>query len=350
MSSSPIQIPWISRRPLLQRSHQIAAVLVKHGLGWLLTRVPASAAGGTQAIQKMLMRNGHSGAEELVSALVELGPTFIKFGQALSSRTDLLPADYTEELSKLQDLVPPVPFEMMQSVLIQELGREPKEFFSELNPVPIASASIGQVYAGRLWGGDEVVVKIVRPQAEKTFEQDLEILNDIADWVTQHTALGELYDLRTLIEEFAYTVRAEFDYLREGRNADLFRKNFADDPAIYVPVVYWDFTTRNVIVMERVNGLKFNDLAALDAAGIDRRIVAENLMHFALRQIFDFRFYHADPHPGNFFVQPDGSLAVVDFGMVGRLNQHTKRTLLGIAQAVERNDAHILVDEFLEEG
>jgi ubiquinone biosynthesis protein len=159
-----------------------------------------------------------------------------------------------------------------------------------------------------------------------------------------------MYDLPTLVEEFAFTVRAEFDYVREGHNADTFRRNFVDDATIYIPVVYWQYTTRQVITLERVNGLKINDLAGLDAAGIDRRKVAENLMQFALRQIFEFRLYHADPHPGNFFVQPDSSLAVVDFGMVGRLNQRTKRVFLGIAQAVERQDSNMLVDEFLEAG
>ncbi len=309
-----------------------------------------SSAGGAAGLRKPGSKVGRSQAENFVKALVELGPTFIKFGQALSSRADLLPPDYIEALNTLQDLVPPVPFKQMKKVLQQELGKDIQVLFAELDPVPIASASIGQVYAARLWGGDEVVVKIVRPDAEKTFEQDLEILADMAQWATQHTSIGKMYDLPALIEEFAYTVRAEFDYQREGRNADTFRKNFSDDPNIYIPVVYWQYTTRQVITLERVSGLKINDLAGLDAAGIDRRKVAENLMQFALRQIFEFRMYHADPHPGNFFVQPDSSLAVVDFGMVGRLNERTKRTFLGVAQAIERQDSNMLVDEFLEAG
>lgn len=344
------RIPWIARRPLLQRSQQIITTLARHGLGWLLTQAASGEEGRLRGLRRLLKQSARTQAEELVQALIELGPTFIKFGQALSARADLLPPAYIAELNKLQDLVPPLPFDQMVAVLRDELGRSPDEIFSYLNPEPIASASIGQVYSARLWGGDEVVVKIVRPGSEQTFEQDLEILYDLVDWVTRHTALGQLYDLRTLVEEFAHTVRDEFNYIREGRNADTFRKNFSDDPRIYIPVVYWDYTTRKVITLEKVAGLKINDLAGMDEAKIDRRVVAENLMHFALRQIFEFRLYHADPHPGNFFVQPDASLAVVDFGMVGHINERTRRTFLGIARAIERRDSFMLVDELLEAG
>jgi ubiquinone biosynthesis protein len=343
------RIPWFSRRPLIKRSQQVASTFTRHGLGMLLNRSETASSDGT-GLHPSFSSNRRAQASQIVQALGELGPTFIKFGQALSARSDILPPEYIEALNSLQDLVPPAPFEQVKKVLQTELGKDPQVLFAELNPEPIASASIGQVYAARLWGGDEVVVKIVRPEAEKTFEQDLEILGDMAAWASRHTAIGELYDLPVLIEELAYTVRAEFDYQREGHNADLFRSNFADDPNIYIPVVYWEYTTRQVITLERVHGLKINNLAGLDAARIDRQKVAENLMTFALRQIFDFRMYHADPHPGNFFVQPDASLAVVDFGMVGRINERTKRTFLGIAQAVERQDSFMLVDELLEAG
>lgn len=350
MPKKLVRIPWLARGPLIKRSHQIVTTLARHGFGWLLTQMESSRRGGSESARRVFTQAGRTQAEDFVHALVELGPTFIKFGQALSSRADLLPHSYITELYKLQDLVPPLPFEQMREVLCQELGKEPAEIFAELDPNPIASASIGQVYAARLWSGDEVVVKIVRPEAEKTFEQDLEILSNMVDWVTKHTAIGGMYDLPVLIDEFAYTVRAEFDYLREGRNADTFRENFADDPRIYIPVVYWDYTTRRVITLERVSGVKINDLKGLDEAGINRQNVAENLMHFAMRQIFEYRLYHADPHAGNFFVQPDASLAVVDFGMVGRITERTKRTFLGIANAIERHDSHMLVDEFLEAG
>ena len=350
--SNPIpRIPWITRRPLLARSRQIVSVLTRHGMGWLLARLQENRdIPNQQGAVGIFKHPTRRQAGEFVAALVELGPTFIKMGQALSSRGDLLPPEYIDELSKLQDTIPPIPFEQIQTVLIEELGKEPENLFAELDPHPVASASIGQVYNGRLKNGQDVVIKVVRPGALETFEQDLEILTDIVDWASEHTRLGQLYDLRALVDEFAYTVRNEFDYLREGRNADTFRQNFYEDSRVYIPRVYWDLTTHRVITLERVSGIKINDLDGLDQAKINRRVVAENLMHFALRQVFEFGFYHADPHPGNFFVHADGSLAVMDFGMVGRLTGQTKRTFLGIAVAIQRSDTEYLVDELIAAG
>lgn len=350
--SSPLpRIPWFTRGPLLARSRQIVTVLLRHGLGWMLARAeergsPSSKPGAAGFFRHATPRQ----AREFVSALVELGPTFIKLGQALSARADLLPAEYIDELSKLQDTIPPIPFEQLRAVLVKELGAEPEDLYARLDPTPVASASIGQVYNAWLKNGQEVVIKIVRPGAQETFQRDLEILYDIIDWASHHTALGQMYDLHALFDEFSYTVRNEFDYLREGRNADSFRQNFYGDPRIYIPKVYWELTTRQVLTMERVSGLKINDLDGLDRARINRRVVAENLMHFALRQIFEFGFYHADPHAGNFFVQSDASLSVMDFGMVGRLTSQTKRTFLGIAMAIQRANTEVLVDELMAAG
>ena len=343
-------IPWFSRAPLLARSHQIVTTFTRHGLGFLLTGLGERRAVPNNGVIDIFKHASHRQASQLREALIELGPTFIKVGQALSARSDLLPLPYVDELSKLLDEVPPLPFEQMKAVLVSELGKQPEELFAWLDSTPIASASIGQVYAARLKNGQEVVVKIIRPGARETFERDLEILSDISDWATQHTSLGQYYDLHALVDEFAYTVRNEFDYLSEGHNADTFRKNFYDDVRVHIPRVYWELTTRQVITMERVYGIKINDLASLDQAGVHRRVVAENLMHFALRQIFEFGLYHADPHSGNFFAQSDGSLAVVDFGMIGRLNPHTKKTFLGIAMAIQSTDTTQLVDELLAAG
>jgi ubiquinone biosynthesis protein len=360
-AKSPIpKIPWsfrgplfrgpFSRGPLLARSRQIISAFTRHGMGWLLARAEEQGAisrsPGTGIFRHATPRQ----AREFVAALVELGPTFIKMGQALSARTDLLPPEYIDELSKLQDTIPPIPFEKMRAVLVEELGEDPEKLYGSLDPNPVASASIGQVYNATLKNGQEVVIKIIRPGARDTFERDLEIMVDIADWGTQHTAIGQLYDLRALVEEFAYTVRNEFDYFREGYNADTFRRTFYGDLRVYIPRVYWELTTRQVITMERVSGLKLNDLEGLDREMVNRRVVAENLMHFALRQIFEFGFYHADPHPGNFFVQKDGSLAVMDFGMVGRLSAKVKRTFLGIAMSIQRRDTDVLVDELMAAG
>jgi ubiquinone biosynthesis protein len=343
------KIPWFSRGPLLARSRQIVMTLTRHGLGFLLSGLEDEHPGRGKGLLGIIKHASPRQAAQLRKAFEELGPTFIKMGQALSARTDLLPAAYVDEFSKLLDEVPPTPFDQMEAVLVEELGC-PDGCFDALDPNPIASASIGQVYSAQLKTGQQVVVKIVRPGALETFERDLEILSDIVEWLSTRTALGQMYDLRALLEEFAYTVRNEFDYMREGRNADIFRQNFYSDARIYVPRVYWELTTHRVITMERVTGWKINDLAGLDREGINRRVVAENLMHFALRQIFEFGMYHADPHSGNFFVQRDGSLSVIDFGMVGRLNPRTKNIFLAIAMAVQRSDTATLADEFLAAG
>jgi ubiquinone biosynthesis protein len=354
MSSQPQsalpKIPWFSRGPLLARSRHIVMTLTRHGLGFLLAGNDEERVGRGKGLLSMIKHPTRRQAAQLRKALEELGPTFIKMGQALSARSDLLPAIYIDELSKLLDEVPPMPYPQMEAVLIKELGAPPGELFDALDPVPIASASIGQVYGAQLKNGQQVVVKIVRPGALETFERDLEILTDIVEWVSTRTAIGQMYDLRALLDEFAYTVRNEFDYMREGRSADTFRHNFYTDTRVHVPRVYWELTTHQVITMERVYGWKINDLASLDREGINRRVVAENLMHFALRQIFEFGMYHADPHSGNFFVQPDGSLSVIDFGMIGRLNPRTKNIFLAIAIAIQRADTASLADEFLAAG
>lgn len=345
------RIPWFSRGPLLARSRQIVSVLTRHGLGWLLARFQERGSTPVKPGTLGIFRHATPRqAREFVAALVELGPTFIKVGQAMSARSDLLPPEYIDQLNHLQDTIPPTPFEQIRAVLVDELGDQPENLFASLETNPIASASIGQVYNAQLKNGQLVVIKVIRPGALEIFERDLEILSDIVDWASQHTEIGQMYDLRGLVDEFAYTVRNEFNYLREGRNADSFRRNFYGDQRVYIPRVYWDLTTRRVMTMERVSGVKINDLERLDREQINHRVVAENLMHFALRQIFEFGFYHADPHPGNFFVQPNGSLAVMDFGMVGRLSSQTKRTFLGIAVSIQRADTEILVDEMMAAG
>lgn len=339
------------RRPFLARTRQILAVLAKRGLLFFFTRLESNLRKGEA--DNTLGRQPVSSkyARQLRLALNELGPTFIKMGQALSARSDLLPPEYTDELSRLLDDVPPCPFEDVRKVLENELGEPLDRIFDLFDTQPIASASIGQVYAARLRDdGQEVVIKVIRPGVEEGIRQDLEILMDMVDWVSLNTALGKLYDLRMLAEEFSATLLSELDYFREAQNVHLFREYFADDDRIYVPKVYWEFCTSRVLTLERVSGIKINDVDALDRAGISRVTVAENLLHFALRQLFEFGLYHADPHAGNFFVQPDGSLAVMDFGMVGRLSNQMKRSLLGIAQAIQRQDPDRMVDELLASG
>lgn len=347
-----LSIPWIAQGPLLHRSREIAATLTRHGLGWLLAETglgnfvpfergwfghPKRAAPYTQA-------------EHLRMAFSELGATFIKLGQVLSTRPDLIPPEYVTELAKLQDAVPPVPFEQICQIVCDELGQPPQALFAEFDPQPLAAASIGQVYAGVLKNGQHIIVKVQRPNVAEQVDQDLQILTSMAKWAETHSAFGRDYQLSALVDEFAYTLRNELDYRREGQNAERFRRYFAGEPAIYVFRVYWEYTTERVLTMERVGGIKIADVSALDEAGIDRRKVAENAVRLMLREVFEFGFFHADPHPGNFFVQPDGSLALIDFGMVGRLDSKMQNVLTHIALAVAQQDAPRLTDEFYALG
>ncbi len=327
----------------LKRTRQIARVLAGHGLESLadmaglrrfLPRLRARARGVAPLTQPQRFR----------MALGELGATFIKLGQMLSTRADLLPPDLVAELSKLQDAAPPVPFPDIERVVSEEMRTLGVEPFLSFERSPIASASIGQVHAAVLLDGTPVVVKVRRPGVVEQVERDLEILRGIVEWMQVHTSLGRDYELRELAEEFAYTIRGELDYVREAQNATRLRRAFAGDRRVWVPRVYEEYSTGRILTEERVSGIKISDLATLDRLGISRRTVAENAVQIFLREVLEFGFFHADPHPGNFFVQPDGSLAIVDFGMVGRINEETHRHLLAAVQAAARQDADELAE------
>ncbi|MCL5025612.1 MAG: AarF/ABC1/UbiB kinase family protein [Chloroflexi bacterium] len=345
--SSLWPVPWFARPHLRHRITQIVSVLTRHGLGWLLAQFGVGHLSPRQRrlFGRVIGGTPHTQAEHLRMALGELGGAFIKLGQVLSTRADLLPPEYIAELSKLQDAAPPVPFEQVRQTIYEELGEWPENVFGAFDPEPAASASIGQAHSARLKDGREVIVKVRRPGIEAQVEQDLEILRGVSEWAEANTPIGEYYNLADLVDEFAYTLRNELDYNLEGRNADRFRQNFADDEGIYVPHVHWRFTTSKVLTLERVGGIKVSDAEALDRAGIDRHGVAENSVRLMLLEVFEFGFFHADPHPGNFFVRPDGSIALIDFGMVGRVDKRMQEALLRIGLAAVRLDAEALADE-----
>ena len=347
-----VPVPWFTRGRLLRRSREIASALSRHGLGWLLVRIGL---GDLVPFERGWL--GHPAreapyteAEHLRLAFGKLGATFIKLGQALSTRPDLAPPEYVEQLARLQDAAPPVPFEHICRIVCDELGQPPESMFAEFDPQPLASASIGQVHAARLKTGQAMIVKVQRPGVAEQVERDLEILAGMAEWAEAHTAFGRDYNLPGLVDEFAYSLRNELDYRREGQNGDCFRRHFAGDAGAYIPQVYWEHSTSRVITIERVEGIKLAELSALDGIGIDRRALAKNAVRLMLREVFEFGFFHADPHPGNFFVRSDGSIALIDFGMVGRLDGRLQDTLLRIGLAVARQDAERLTDEFFALG
>lgn len=331
----------------LKRSREIAGVLIGHG--WDSLRENFGLAGSGLA-HHTSQRSALTRPEHLRCALEELGTTFIKLGQILSTRADLLPPEYLAELSKLQDAAPSVPFEALRKVLIAELGQPIENAFLHLEPEPVAAASIGQAHAGTLLDGTEVIVKIRRLGVVEQVHEDLEILKELATTASRHWEFADRYDLVGIVDEFSETLLAELDYIREGHNAERFAANFAGESRIHIPRVYWETTTSRVLTLERIRGTKINDLVSLDKQGIDRSDLAEFATDVVMRMVCEDGFFHADPHPGNFFIEPDGSIGLIDFGMVGILEERTQEHLADLLICIDHKDADRLVDVFLDLG
>ena len=324
----------------LNRSRQIASALLVHGWEFLTSGDHGPSKPSTVDSRPVHLR----------LALEELGTTFIKLGQILSTRADLLPPEYLAELTKLQDSAPPVPFEAIQQVLVSELGQPIETVFCEFDAKPLAAASIGQAHAAVLPDGTEVVVKIRRPGVVEQVNEDLEILKELAATASRHLEFADRYDLAGLVEEFSQTLRSELDYIREGHSAERFAANFANDPGIHVPRVFWEATTARVLTLERIRGIKINDLEGLDKQATDRRWLANYAASVVLKMVCDDGFFHADPHPGNFFIEPNGTIGLIDFGMVGVLDKRTQELLADLLIAINHVDADRLVDVFLDLG
>jgi ubiquinone biosynthesis protein len=340
-------------RTHLNRYRQIAEVLLHHGLGYLVS---------TFGLERFVpFRGGLSRyappgqhptrPEHVRMAFEELGATFIKLGQILSTRADILPPEYIAELAKLQDQAPPVDSAAIEKIIVEELGCPIEEIFATFDPEPVAAASIGQAHAATLHNGEEVIVKVRRPGVVEQVEEDLEIIQNLAVTASRRWEFADHYDLPGLAREFAQTLRAELDYIREGRNAERFAITCADTPfIIHIPYVHWETTTARVLTLERIRGIKINDLAALDAAGIDRPALAERAVRVILKMILEDGFYHADPHPGNFFIEPDGRIGLIDYGMVGNVDARTQEQLVDIFLAITSQDTERLVDTMLTLG
>lgn len=341
-----------SRSRHLNRYRQIAAALARHGLGWVVLELGL---GDLAPFHKGLLGHPRQDApytrpEHVRMVLEDLGPVFIKLGQVLSTRPDLVPPDYITEFARLQDAAPPVPYTAVAAVVEAELGVAPEHIFSAFELQPRASASLGQAHAARLKDGTRVIVKVQRPGVSVLVEEDLAVLGSLARLSATRRLLGEHLDAEGWLQEFAYTLRNELGYTREGHNADRIRRNFAAEPALYVPQVYWEFSTARVLTMAELQGIKISDMAALDAAGLDRRRIAENSVRIMLTEVFQHGFFHADPHPGHFFILPSEVIGLIDFGMAGRLDETLRDSLLRLTLALTRQDSDRLVDELLELG
>jgi ubiquinone biosynthesis protein len=337
----------------LRRYREIATTFVRHGFGFLFDQLEPEWRSMRRALHLPARISVPTRPEDLAIhfrlALEELGPTFVKLGQILSTRPDLLPPEYITELAKLQDEVPPERWEAIHALLTQELGRKPEKVFASLDRKPMAAASLAQVHAATLPDGQEVVVKVQRPGITAEIEDDLEILSALAKRA-QTTRLGQSYDFIGIAEDFCYTLLNELDYQREGRNADRFRKNFSGEPHIFIPKVFWEFSTRQVLVLERINGIKISDVHALKAAGYDCHQLALYCTRMIIKEILEDGFFHADPHPGNYVVLPGEVIGVMDFGKVGTLRETDRMDLVRLYIVAASLDADGIVDQLVRMG
>ncbi|MEH1905678.1 MAG: AarF/ABC1/UbiB kinase family protein [Nostoc sp.] len=300
---------------------------------WLYNKSWSYAGGVTEAKQAARRKTQ---AVWIRNTLLDLGPTFIKVGQLFSTRADIFPGEYVEELAKLQDKVPAFSYEQVEATIEKELGKKIPELFHNFEPIPLAAASLGQVHKAVLYTGESVVVKVQRPGLKKLFEIDLQILKGITRYFQNHPKWGRGRDWLGIYEECCRILWEEIDYLNEGRNADTFRRNFRGYDWVNVPRIYWRYATSTVLTLEYLPGIKISQYEALEAAGLDRKAIARQGAQAYLLQLLNSGFFHADPHPGNIAVSGSGALIFYDFGMMGRIKANVReglmQTLFGIAQ------------------
>jgi len=331
----------------------ISAVLVRHGLddlvfalhlfrplGWALRLMP----------WRWRERVRRPRGQRLREALEELGPIFVKFGQMLSTRPDLLPEDIATELARLQDRVPPFPGADALAIVERTFGRPVSQLYAEFETTPVASASVAQVHLARLHDGTPVAVKVLRPGIERTIRRDLSLLYSIAGLAARHWSLARRLRPVEVVGEFARSLGDELDLMREAANASLLRHNFEDSPLLYVPRIYWDHTRSQVMTMERIEGIPIGQVEALQEAGIDMRRLAHNGVEIFFTQAFRDGFFHADMHPGNIFVSRDGQYRAVDFGIMGMLGDVDKQYLAENFLAFFNRDYKAVADAHVRAG
>ncbi|MFD1708174.1 ABC1 kinase family protein [Siminovitchia sediminis] len=312
-----------------QRYQEIMNVFLKNGLSHFLFRL-----GLVDRSKKARDEGENVNAKDLgtrlCTALQDLGPTFIKLGQIASSRRDMIPEEIASELEKLQDDVQSFSCEEVADIIELELGEPVDRLFMDFNQTPLATASIGQVHAAKLYTSEEVVVKIQRPDIQSMIDTDLEILLDLARGIEKRLEWAKRYRIREMLEEFSNSLRNELDYEWEGRNGERIAKQFLHNPGVHIPKIYWDYSTKKVLTQEMIRGVKITHIDELEQKGYDRKIVAERLADSMFTQVLEHGFYHGDPHPGNIYVLPRNVVAYLDFGMVGQLREEMKNYFVSL--------------------
>jgi len=315
---------------------------------WLDSK-PWSYTGGVTEEKKAARRRRQ--AVWIRDTFLDLGPTFIKVGQLFSTRADLFPSEYVEELSKLQDRVPAFSYAQVEAIVELDLGKPISQLFLSFDPIPLAAASLGQVHKAQLHSGEEVVVKVQRPGLKKLFTIDLQILKGIARYFQSHPDWGRGRDWMGIYEECCRILWEEIDYISEGSNADTFRRNFQEYEWVKVPRVYWRYASPRVLTLEYMPGIKISHYEAIEAAGLDRKLIAQLGARAYLQQLLNDGFFHADPHPGNIAVSPEGgALIFYDFGMMGRIKTNVREQLMETLFGISQKNAARVVNSLVELG
>ena len=345
---------YLRLRKSASRIRQITNIFLKYGFGKVIDQIHL---GRFIPFRKRIKAFGQwppvkspSAPEQLRMAFSELGPSFIKLAQILSSRPDLITKRYADEFKKLQDRVPPFSTEEAVRIIEQETGRKLDEIVIEFEETPIAAASIAQVFRGRLVDGSDIIIKVQRPHIREQIETDIGILNYAASLLEKYVPESSFFNPSGIVEEFSRTVRKELDFLEEARNCIRFRKNFEQIPDVHIPLVFAEHTTEKVLFMERIEGVRIDDIDNITRQGLDRKHLAKVGVNAYFKMILEDGFFHADPHPGNIFAMTSGQIGFMDFGMVGRVSPELRETMAGTFLALIHKDFDSLIDQYLELG
>ncbi len=335
----------------IRRFGAITGVLLKHGLGNIVERILSGREKRpAEADQEMLLFYGFPSPRRIRLVLEELGPSFVKLGQLMSTRADLFPPEYIAEFKKLQDMVPPVPFEDVKAVIEKETGQPLSKIFAEFDEKSLAAASVGQVHLARLHTGEKVAVKIIRPGIDRQIKEDLRLMYFLAARVEKAFEIGRIVGATNLVKEFERNITRELDMMVEAGSIEKFARNFEEVDELYIPKVYWDCTTRSVLVMEHIDGIKMDQVEEIRAAGIDPKEVAMIGLRSFSRQLMTFGFFHADPHPGNTIVMYDGRVSLVDFGITGYLDEEVMRQIANLFLGYAEHDYDMVMDALMDAG
>ncbi len=339
----------------LPRIRQIIGVMTRHGFGYVVEQLGMQrfiSVGRRVLTFKQQPIPGHrlNAPERLRLAFEELGPSFIKLGQVLACRPDMLPIAYAQELCKLTDSVASFPFEQAREIIERELSAPLDALFAEFDPAPVAAASIAQVHRAVLRDGTEVMVKVQRPNIERTIARDISILRGLAAMVEAHVPEMAPYNVPGIVEEFARTISREMDFFIEASNAAQLRKNFEKSGDLYIPRIFPEVSSKRVLVMEKIEGVRIDDFKELDRRGFERHALSQKGAAAFFQMVFDDGFFHADPHPGNIFVLNDGRLALVDFGIMGRVTEENMEHFARSFLALANHDYDSLVQQYMSLG